>query len=89
MICAEDLFYYDKSVEKVGQTYREKVLDYAAWVKKNGTNDGKEHARRNHEIEDLAWEVLRSDNKRKYDRSTPINDNLELVVTDLACKYWS
>ncbi len=89
MICAEDLFYYNKSVEKAGQTYREKVLDYAAWVKKNGTNDDKEYARRNHEIEDLAWEVLRSDNKRKYDRSTPINDNLELVVTDLACKYWS
>lgn len=89
MICAEELFYYDKSVEKAGQTYREKVLDYAAWVKKNGTNNDKEYARRNLELDDLSWEVLRSDNKKKYDKTKPVNDNLELVVTDLACKYWS
>ncbi len=89
MICAEDLAYYDKEVEKNGQTYREKILDYANWVRKNGTKNDKEYANRNSELEDLSWELIRSDNKKKYDKNQAINENLELLVTELGCKYWS
>jgi len=89
MICAEPLTYYDKEIEKTGQTYRKKVLDYAAWVRENGTKNDKEYARRNSELEDLTWELIRSDNRKIYDKNQTVNKSLELYVPALGCMYWS
>ena len=89
MLCAEDLFYYNKEIENAGNKYREKVLDYAAWVRKNGINNGNEYARRNSELEDLSWELIRIDNKKKFDKNQTLKESIELLVPELGCKYWS
>ena len=89
MICAEELIYYTKEIENAGKKYREKILDYASWVHKNGTSDDKEYARRNNELEDLAWELMRTDNRKKFDKNQVLNESIELLVPELGCSYWS
>lgn len=89
MICAESLIYYNKEIANAANEYRKKVLDYATWVRKNGINNDKEYARRNSELEDLSWELMRTDNRKSYDKNQVINESIELLVPELGCKYWS
>ena len=87
LICAESLFIYNSDLEKSAKIYREKVLEYAKWVRANGISDSNEYARRNSELDQLSYGITSYENLNEYDKSKGVNQSVELFVPLVGCLY--
>lgn len=87
VICAEPLYVYDKKVEELAKTYREKLYAYADWYHNNGIKDDDEYINRSSEVDELAYELMYENNLIEYNKETKIDKSLNLFISEVGCEH--
>ena len=87
LICNEELYLYDSIIDTNAKKYREKVLEYASWVRENGISNSKEYAKWNSLLDELSYNIVPYDKLEKYDKNSTINKSIDLFVDYIGCLY--